>query len=128
VGSRFTEDDFGVTHLVTMFHQDWRLSGSARDVVTSYVAQMSDPCLLVLAEDAHRFAASGTADTVATLWECATGSYHRLCRDSVSGVHWFQGIEHICKRRLARFGVHAKTEVGASVYGSLRGRVAAEID
>jgi hypothetical protein len=128
VGIRFTEDDFGITHLASMFHQDWRLSGSARDVVMSYVAQTSDPFVLALAEDALRLAASGDADTVATLWECATGSYHRLNGDSVSGLAWFREVADICERGLTQAGVHANLEVGESAYGAFTGRVVAEID
>ncbi|MZD09701.1 hypothetical protein GTW43_32160 [Streptomyces sp. SID5785] len=127
MGIRFTEDDFGITHLASMFHQDWRLSGSARDVVISYVAQTSDPFVLALAEDALRLASSGDADTVATLWECATGSFHRL-NGAVSGLDWFREVADICERALTQAGVHANLEVGESAYGAFTGRVVAEID
>ncbi|MFJ9639914.1 hypothetical protein [Streptomyces sp. NPDC101178] len=128
MGTRFTEDDFGITHLASMFHQDWRLSGSARDVVMGYVAQTSLPYVLALAEDALRLTASDDADTVATLWECATGSYHRLYGDSVAGLDWFREVAGICEGSLTQAGVHANIKVGQSVYDSLKGRVIAEID
>lgn len=111
-----------------MFHQDWRLSGSARDVVMSYVAQTSEPYVLALAEDALRLVASDDADTVATLWECATGSYHRLYGDPGSGLDWFREVAGICERGLTQAGVHAGIKVGDSVYAPLGGRVVAEID
>ncbi|MGW3644546.1 hypothetical protein [Streptomyces sp. NPDC000878] len=94
----------------------------------SYVAQTSDLYVLALAEDALRLVASDDADTVATIWECATGSYHRLDCDSVSGLDWFQEIADICESGLAQAGTYANVEVGASVYSGLIGRVTAEID
>jgi hypothetical protein len=97
-------------------------------VVISYVAQTSDLYVIALAEDALRLAASDDADTVATLWESATGSCHRLYGDSISGLDWFQDVADICERGLTQAGVHANIEVGESAYDALRGRVTAEID
>ncbi|MGI5398878.1 hypothetical protein ACQEVG_05350 [Streptomyces sp. CA-135486] len=128
MGSRFTEDDFGITHLASLFHQDWRMSGSARDVVVDYVGQTSAPYAVALAEDALRLMASGAAGTVETLWECITGSNYRLDVNEVNGLDWVREIAVICEASLRGAGLPASREVGESLYGGLTERVVAEID
>ncbi|WP_380281620.1 hypothetical protein [Kitasatospora purpeofusca] len=126
MGVRFTEDDFGVTHLASLFHQDWRALGSARDVVVSYVEETSEPYAEALADDAHRLAGSNAASAVATLWECATGSNHQL--DADKALAWFREIATICESRLSGVGWSVSSPIGESPYGELRERVVAEID
>ncbi|MFC9689122.1 hypothetical protein ACFTSF_11320 [Kribbella sp. NPDC056951] len=126
MNSRFTEDDFGVTHLASLFHQDWRAGGSGGELVAGYVNEMPIPYIHALAEDASALAASGAAGPLATLWECATGSNHRL--DADAALAWFQNIASISGSRL--IGVdQAKIEsMHESSYDELRARVVLEID
>ncbi|TXL90353.1 hypothetical protein [Streptomyces sp. IB2014 016-6] len=128
VRTRFTEDDFGITHLASMFHQDWRRSGNARDLVVRYVAEVSEPYVLALAVDARRLAASDAADVVAAVWECATGPYYSLRRESKNGLEWMREILGICEIALDRTGPHSEDVVDGSPYFDLMGRVVGEID
>ncbi|MFG3225503.1 hypothetical protein ACGF07_12105 [Kitasatospora sp. NPDC048194] len=126
MSARFPEDDFGVTHLASLFHQDWRALGSARDVVVSYVEEMPAPYAEALAEDACKLAGSSAGSAVATLWECATGSNHRL--DAGMALAWLREIATICESRLNWLGWPASSPIGESPYGELRERVVEIID
>ncbi len=128
MSKRFTEDDFGITHLASMFHQDWRGRGSASDVVASYVAQTSLPYAFALAEDALRLEEAGDDGEVEVLWACATGSYHRLDVDGITGLDWVRVIVDQCNLRLLEVGSPALRAVGRSPYGELSAEVVAEID
>ncbi|GAB3938469.1 hypothetical protein GCM10029976_053000 [Kribbella albertanoniae] len=125
MSSRFTEADFGVTHLASLFHQDWRTGGSDRELVSGYVNEMPIPYVRALGEDALALVASGPPAMVATLWECATGSNHRVGVDAA--LAWFQSIVSISEIRLAGVG-QPQIESVDRPDDELRERVIREID
>ncbi|MBW8484424.1 hypothetical protein [Actinomadura parmotrematis] len=124
VSIRFTDDDFGITHLASFFHQDWKSSGSARSIVVDYVEQMPETYILALANDALKLVSRGDENTVSILWECATGSNHSLRSANETGLIWFQYIIHICEVKIDNPDI---INVGNN-FSNLRTNIIKEID
>jgi len=125
MNTRFTEDDFGVTHLAALFHQDWRAEGTDWGLVESYIGEMPIPYVRALAEDALLLTDRGTPDVVATLWESATGSNHRLDRHAVAA--WFGRIASVSESRLMGSDQSEMRSSSEYMYGELRDKVVLEI-
>jgi hypothetical protein len=125
---RFTEDDFGITHLAIMFNQDWRRLGGASEVVAEYVSQASEDYVRAVLDDAFRLLVADDDDMIDVLWATATGGYHRLQADEMSGTAWARKIIEVCNRRFSLEGVSIQEGRAAESYRMGMSSVIREIE
>ncbi|MEU2880537.1 hypothetical protein [Streptomyces sp. NPDC007070] len=125
---RFTPFDFGVTTVMSLFHQDWIHDGeTAADVVAEYLAQSQDEQALAVRRDARLLDALPSS-TLEVLWE-AGSQYMPAFHLVGGGAEWTRTVADLCDARLsAHTEVHALTGADAEEGAACLDAVVAEIE
>ncbi|MFI9650578.1 hypothetical protein ACIHAA_30455 [Streptomyces sp. NPDC052040] len=130
---RFTESDFGISWLMSMFHYDWTHNGeTGAEAVRYHLGAEQDPEeVLCLRRDARLLLERLTPGTIENLWQAGTypdGRFQDPERGFTSGDEWMGTIAGLCDERLSRKGnirplSGADTEDGAKVADAVLGEV-----
>ncbi|MGV9561993.1 hypothetical protein [Streptomyces sp. NPDC003480] len=122
---RFTESDFGLTWLMSMFHYDWTHNGeTGAEAVRYHLGAELDPEeVLCLRRDAQLLLDRLDPGTIETLWQAGTYPEGTFCdprRGFTSGDEWMATIIRLCDawlsgKRNIRPLSGADTEDGAKV-------------
>ncbi|MGW2825073.1 hypothetical protein ACWC24_29325 [Streptomyces sp. NPDC001443] len=98
---RADECDFGVTWLMTTFHEDWHHHGpTAADAVRYQLwEELDQASVLALRQDARRLHGLGS-ETIEVLWQAGTGAgadFFSGSRTGVtSGTQWMEELVALC--------------------------------
>ncbi|MFE2536478.1 hypothetical protein [Streptomyces sp. NPDC059371] len=97
---RFTEFDFGVSWVMSFFHQDWTHNGAtAADVVAKTLAQSGDEQALAIRRDA-RSLGNLPPSTLEVLWYA--GAQYMPALESLGGAaEWTRTVVALCDARLS---------------------------
>jgi hypothetical protein len=102
---RFTELDYGLSLLSSMYHQDWRSSGDWTAVLEIFVWEgQTLPAVLALYEDAAAFNSLSRAE-IEDVWTALTDGNFIFGRDADSGDEFLSAIQERCRTWLAARGV-----------------------
>lgn len=102
---RFTELDYGLSLLSSMYHQDWRSSGDWTSILEIFLwEEQTPPAVLALYEDAAAFSRLPRAE-VEGIWTAATDDNFVFGRDADSGDEWLSVIRERCRMWLVTRGV-----------------------
>ncbi|MEU9245713.1 contact-dependent growth inhibition system immunity protein [Streptomyces shenzhenensis] len=125
---RFSEFDFGVSWVMSFFHQDWTYDGpTAADVVAKHLAAEADDKVLAVRRDARVLVDHLPSETTEVLW--TAGAQYMPSFEGTSGSEWTRTVIGLCDARLS-----AKADVrpltGADTEDGLpyRDAVVAEIE
>lgn len=99
--SRFTHFDFGVSWVMSLFHQDWTHDGdTAAEVVARALAESADEEVLAVRRDALVLGGLPSA-TLETLW-CAGAQYMPSFElAGGSAAEWTRSLVGLCDARLS---------------------------
>ncbi|WP_129307174.1 hypothetical protein [Streptomyces sp. L2] len=97
---RFTEFDFGVSWVMTFFHEDWCFDGpTASDVVAKWLAYPDAEYVLAVRRDAQTLLDGLPTKTLEVLWEAGTDYLPPFAL--ISGAQWTQTVVDLCDARLS---------------------------
>lgn len=95
--ARFTEFDFGITRLTSMFHRDWPNDGNALDVVRIYLWSGQNPLAVhALRRDALWLVECLQPDRIETLWQAGTEGRSVFGREPKAPQKWMRAILEEC--------------------------------
>jgi hypothetical protein len=98
VASGFTELDFGLSLLSSMFHQDLRISDDSISVLDDFLwSEQVPPAVEALYRDALILGALPTS-AIEDIWTASTSGNFMFGRDSHSGDAWISLIVRHCRR------------------------------
>jgi hypothetical protein len=102
---RFTELDYGLSLLSSMYHQDWRISGDWTAVLEIFLwDDQTPPAVLALYEDAAAFSGLSRAE-IEDVWTAATDGNFIFGRDADSGDEFLSAIRECSRTWLVARGV-----------------------
>ncbi|MCX4971338.1 hypothetical protein OG266_13490 [Streptomyces sp. NBC_00554] len=97
---RFTPFDFGVTRVMSLFHQDWKHEGDTpADAVANDLARSEDEHVLAVRRDA-RALDSLSSPALEVLWEAGC-QYMPAFEDLGGGTTWTRTVAGLCDARLS---------------------------
>ncbi|MFJ5971699.1 hypothetical protein [Streptomyces sp. NPDC093060] len=97
---RFTDFDFGVSWVMSLFHQDWTYDGdTAGDVVAKYLAASADEEALAVRRDA-RILGNLASPTLEVLWYAGT-QYMANLQYLGGAAEWARTVVGLCDTRLS---------------------------
>jgi len=115
---RFTELDYGLTLLSSMYHQDWRSSGDWTAILDIFLwKEQAPPAVLALYEDAVAFSGLPCVE-IEDIWMASTDGNFIFGRDADSGDEWLFVIQERCRMWLAVKGI-STLPVGAPIFEHL---------
>ncbi|MFJ8491495.1 hypothetical protein ACIRBZ_24565 [Streptomyces sp. NPDC094038] len=127
---RFSDFDFGVSWVMSFFHQDWTYDGpTAADVVAKHLAVEVDDVALAVRRDARVLVDHLPSETVEVLWTAGAQYMPGFGGPGTTGSEWTRTVVGLCDARLS-----AKADVrpltGADTEDGLahRDAVVAEIE
>lgn len=102
---RFTELDYGLSLLSSMYHQDWRSSGDWTAVLEIFLWESQvPPAVLAMYEDAAAFSRLSRTE-IEDVWTVSTDGNFLFGRDVDSGDEFLSAIQERCRMWLAARGV-----------------------
>ncbi|MGI5153074.1 hypothetical protein ACQEVC_43000 [Plantactinospora sp. CA-294935] len=102
---RFTELDYGLSLLSSMYHQDWRSSGDWTAILEIFLwEEQAPPAVLALYEDVAAFGRLPRAE-IEDVWTASTDNNFIFGRDADSGDEWLSAIQEHCRMWLVARGV-----------------------
>jgi hypothetical protein len=111
--SRFTPFDFGVSWVMSLFHQDWTHEGNtAADVVAKYLATSAHEEAQAVRRDA-RILCNLPSSTLEVLWYAGT-QYMANLQYLGGGAEWTRTVVRLCDARLSA-GTDVRPLAGADV-------------
>ncbi|MFF4310555.1 hypothetical protein [Streptomyces sp. NPDC001507] len=130
LSTRFSDFDFGVSWVMSFFHQDWTYDGpTAADVVAKHLGVDVDDEVLAVRRDAQLLAEHLPSETIEVLWTAGAQYMPSFEGTGTTGSEWTRRVVGLCDARLS-----AKTDVrpltGADTEDGLahRDAVVAEIE
>ncbi|MEU2426087.1 hypothetical protein ABZ619_34630 [Streptomyces sp. NPDC007851] len=125
---RFSDFDFGVSWVMSFFHQDWTYDGpTAADVVAKHLAVDADDVVLAVRRDAQVLVDHLPSETLEALW--TAGAQYMQSFERISGSEWTRTVVGLCDARLsAKAGVRPLTGADTEDGLALRDAVVAEIE
>ncbi|MET8832827.1 hypothetical protein ABZV78_02770 [Micromonospora sp. NPDC004540] len=128
--NRPTPFDFGLTWFATQFHQDWRYSGTADELIGKALGPETDPWEVeALRRDAASMLHGLTAEEIELLW--ITGTWQPIFfgpdAASPSGPEWLRLIIERCVRWQQEHGESPRPEADWESGIALADAVASEI-
>ncbi|MFI2765661.1 hypothetical protein ACH5A3_43875 [Streptomyces echinatus] len=98
---RFTEFDFGVSWVMSFYHQDWYHEGpTAADVVAKHLAEVDNAYVLAVRRDARTLLDGLPSATLQVLWDA--GADHMPSWERVGGgTQWTRTVVDLCDARLS---------------------------
>jgi hypothetical protein len=119
---RTDEFDFGVTWLMSLFHEDWSHNGPTAVAAAEYHLwdELDPDAVLTVRHDARLLRRLPSA-TIEALWQAGTATgpafFSGGCTGVTSGAQWMETLIALCDAWLARNAgdsVHPSTAPGAS--------------
>ncbi|MER5660691.1 hypothetical protein [Streptomyces mirabilis] len=102
---RFTAFDFGVSWVMSFFHQDGTHDGdTAADIVAKHLSESADELVLAVRRDARTLLDNLPSETLEVLW--TAGAEYMSSFERITGSEWTRTVIGLCDARLA-----AKTDV-----------------
>jgi hypothetical protein len=102
---RFTELDYGLSLLSSMYHQDWRSAGDWTAVLEIFLWEdQTPPAVLALYEDAAAFSGLSRAE-IEDVWTASTDEYFIFGRDADSGDEFISAVQERSRTWLVARGV-----------------------
>ncbi|MFD3586442.1 hypothetical protein [Streptomyces sp. NPDC058683] len=132
---RTDEFDFGVTWLMSQFHEDWSHNGPTAVAAAEYHLwdELAPDAVLAVRHDARLLLRLPSA-TIEALWQAGTATGPAFFSGGptglTSGAQWMETLVALCDAWLARNavdGVHPSTAAGAGDGEELADAVLAEI-
>ncbi len=106
---KFTEVDFGLSLLSSMYHQDWRNFGDAAAILDMFLwDEQSLPAVWALQQDVLALSALSIPQ-IENLWTTLTNGTFLFGQDAASGEKWLGLIQERCRSWYAGHGVTAPT-------------------
>lgn len=104
---RFTEDDFGLTWLMTSFHLDWTIdAGSPIEAVRHALWEGMDPRQVAsVRRDATLLLEQLPSDVIEQLWQSGVQTANFFPRRVPSGSQWMKMLIEECDAWLQRRGI-----------------------
>ncbi|MHB9861346.1 hypothetical protein [Streptomyces sp. YIM S03343] len=97
---RFTEFTFGVSWVMSFFHEDWTYDGpTAADVVAKHLAAEVDEEVLAVRRDAGTLVENLPSETLEVLW--TAGSQYMASFARTTGAEWTRTVIGLCDARLS---------------------------
>jgi hypothetical protein len=98
VNARFTEQDYGLSLLSSMYHQDWRHAGEHAAILDIFLWERQvPPAVLALRDDALSLSRL-TDSEIEAVWAVATNGNFEFDLDVGSGSEWMRFIVERCHR------------------------------
>lgn len=103
---RSTEFTFGISWIMSFFHQDWTLDASTEveAVADQFVAELEPETVLLVRRDARLLLDGLPSDRITALWEgCADEGEYFFRRGRVTdGAEWMRRVIEVCDAWLSR--------------------------
>lgn len=97
---RFTAFDFGVSWVMSFFHQDGTHDGdTAADIVAKHLSESADELALAVRRDARTLLDNLPSETLEVLWNA--GAQYMASFEGTSGAEWTRTVIGLCDARLA---------------------------
>lgn len=97
---RFTAFDFGVSWVMSFFHQDGTHDGdTAADIVAKHLSESADELVLAVRRDARTLLDNLPSETLEVLW--TAGAQYMASFEGTSGSEWTRTVIGLCDARLA---------------------------
>ncbi|MFF8597631.1 hypothetical protein ACF065_01695 [Streptomyces sp. NPDC015232] len=99
--NRFSEFDFGLSWIMTQFHQDWLLDAdTAAGLVAKYLAHPAEQDVVAVRRDAVALLEKLPSNTLEVLWD-AGAEYLPSRRLIGTGTEWTAKVVELCDARLS---------------------------
>jgi hypothetical protein len=125
---RFTAFDFGVSWVMSFFHQDGTHDGdTAADIVAKHLSESADELALAVRRDTRTLLDNLPSETLEVLW--TAGAQYMASFKGTSGSEWTRTVIGLCDARLAvKAGVRPLTGADVEDGWGCRDAVITEIE